>query len=173
MCTDKVENNAIPRPEAYHRIIPYDTVYRQVENLPVKMMLNAQADIATKYSGGNTWIDVTYRRYGAVLHYTLAQSSPKDTEKALANRIERASMNTGGRDSEIIELTSPGGFTSTVIITPGATVTPIQHIATDSKGTLIYGSLEIIHVVNDPEETRPIVEAVTHDVMETAKQLSP
>ena len=172
MCTGCAENNAIPRPEAYHRITPYDTVYRQADNLPVKLMLNAQADITTKYSGGNTWIDVAYRRYSAVLRYTLVQGTKQSAEKALANRIERASINTGGRPSGITELTSPGGFSSTVIVTPDATVTPLQHIASDGKGTLVYGSLEILHEVTDPEETRPIIEAVTLDVLEAAKNLS-
>lgn len=171
MCTEKT-GHTTPRPQAYHRITPYDTLYRQAEHLPIILLLNAQADVSTKYSGGNTWIDATYLRYGAVLHYTLVQGSRHDTEKALANRIERASMNTGGRESEIIELTSPGGFTSTVIVTPGATVTPVQHIASDGNGTLLYGSLEILHEITDPEETRPIVEAVTRDVMEAAKHLS-
>ncbi len=92
--------------------------------------------------------------------------------QAIDNRLTRMSLNTGGNTTEITELKSPAGISSTILVSPEATVTPIQILSTDSTGILLSGALEITGQEATPEEIAPIVNAVKEDIIHTAKHLT-
>lgn len=121
---------------------------------------------------GNTWIDVTYPRYRAILRYTLSDHDRATVAKAIDNRLTRMSLNSGGNTTEIIELQSLDGISSTIFVTPGATVTPVQILSTDSTSFLLSGVLEISGDSVTREEISPVVSAVKEDMLYTAKHIS-
>ncbi len=145
-CTGRTDSSsAVPRRTAYPRIELYDSVYRPVSlTLPVRIMVNdsTTVDIAS-HGDAATWIDVRYPRYGATLRLTLSRLEGDSLFTAIANRRERIALNAGGLRSTVTELTAPNGLSSEIVATPGAMVTPLQIIATDSTGLLFTGALEM------------------------------
>ena len=82
------------------------------------------------------------------------------------------SLNAGGNTTEILELQNPAGIASTIFVTPGATVTPVQILSTDSTRFVISGVLEINSQSATREEIAPVVTAVKEDLLFTAKHIS-
>ncbi len=176
-CTGRTDSSsAVPRRTAYPRIEFYDSVYRPVSlTLPVRIMVNdsTTVDIAS-HGDAATWIDVRYPRYGATLRLTLSRLEGDSLFTAIANRRERIALNAGGLRSTVTELTAPNGLSSEIVATPGAMVTPLQIIATDSTGLLFTGALEMPPALpgNDAEYYMPIVEGVERDLIHMAKNLT-
>lgn len=176
-CTGRTDNStAVPRRTAYPRIELYDSVYRQASpTLPVKLMVNDSTIVNIALHGdAATWIDVRYPRYGATLRLTLSRLSGDSLLTAIANRRERMALNAGGLRSTVTELTAPHGLSSEIVATPGAMVTPLQIIATDSASLLISGALEMPPALpdNDPEYYMPIIDGVERDLIHMAKNLT-
>lgn len=177
-CSGKRADNAVPRRTAYPRVELYDSAYRQAaDSLPLVLMVNdsATVDIA-RHGDEATWIDVRYPRYGAVLRLTLSRLDKGALLKAIANRYERMALNAGGLPSTVTTLTAPDGLSSEIVETPGAMVTPLQIIATDSTSLLLTGALEMPPASadgdNDAERYMPVVKGVERDLMHMAKHLT-
>jgi hypothetical protein len=172
-CSRCSRDNAVPRRTAYPRIELYDSVYRDAAaDLPAKIMVNDSTVVdVTSHSPEATWIDVRYPRYGATLRLTLSRLDKEALLEALANRYQRTMLNAGGMQSNVSELTSLSGISAEVIATPGAMVTPLQIIATDSVGFLLTGALEMPPSENEAEYYTPIIEGVERDLIHMAKTL--
>ncbi len=169
----KSTDNPVPRPVAYPRIEVYKPVYDTIDTVGVLLPVNKGATRSIRPNGdGNTWIDVTYPRYRAILRYTLSDHDRATLAKAIDNRLTRMSLNSGGNTTEIIELQSLDGISSTIFVTPGATVTPVQILSTDSTSFLLSGVLEISGDSVTREEISPVVSAVKEDMLYTAKHIS-
>lgn len=167
------DGNPVPRPVAYPRIERYTAQYDTINAGKVALPVNAFAttDIRQK-DRQNTWINVGYPRYRATLRYTLSRLKGEELSRAIENRLTRMSLNAGGNMTEIIELQSLDGIKSTILVTPGAVVTPVQILSTDSTGIMLSGVLEINSTTATPEEISPVVAAVKDDLLYTAKHIS-
>lgn len=169
----KSTDTPVPRPVAYPRIEVYPAIYDTVTVHDIMLPVNKGAVIAidTK-NDSNAWINVTYPRYHATLRYTASRHSRGGVTEATDNRLTRMSLNAGGNTTEILELQNPAGIASTIFVTPGATVTPVQILSTDSTRFVISGVLEINSQSATREEIAPVVAAVKEDLIFTAKHIS-
>ncbi len=173
-CSGNGNTSAVPRRTAYPRIELYDSTFHDASaELYAILMVNdsAQTDI-TSHSPEATWIDVRYPRYGATLRLTLSCLSGKALHEAIANRSERIALNAGGMQSTVTQLTSAENISSEIITTPGAMVTPLQIIATDSSSILLTGALEMPASAESAEYYDPIVKGVERDLIHMAKHLA-
>ena len=173
-CSGRGEGSAVPRRTAYPRIELYDSTYRQASAaLPLNLMVNDSTTVEIAVHGeAATWIDVIYPRYSATLRLTLSRLSGDSLRHAIDNRHERMALNAGGLRSTVTELAAPGGLSSEIVSTPGAMVTPLQIIATDSTGLLLTGALELTPSANDAEYYLPIIHGVERDLIHMAKNLT-
>lgn len=94
-------------------------------------------DIAS-HGDAATWIDVRYPRYGATLRLTLSRLEGDSLFTAIANRRERIALNAGGLRKDCDGTDCPQRAFIGNRGHPGAMVTPLQIIATDSTGSLLY-----------------------------------
>lgn len=161
----------VPRKVAYPRVELYDSTYVDVIGLPVKFAVNSSAGVKINEKSVDTnWINIDYFRYGATVRLTLQMLPKQEIAAALANRMERAMLDTGGYPTELTELTSPAGVASTIMLTPSATVTPLHFIATDSATFVLSGAVEFKNP--DIEANTPAVNAIHADLLHAAKTLS-
>ncbi len=169
----KNAENPVPRPVAYPRIELYAPDYDSIVTPVVVLPVNKSAVTTVEQkSDSNLWINAVYPRYRATLRYTISSHGSKGLADAIDNRLTRMSLNAGGNTTEIIELQSPAEISSTIFVTPGATVTPVQILSTDSTRFIISGVLEINSPSATREEIAPVVAAVKDDLLYTAKNLS-
>ena len=96
----------VPRPAAYHRITLPDSTYRVTNAGLVSLQLNA-ATIDTIVTAGNCWITSHYPDLGTSIYITVNELSPSSATKAVDNRVERLSLNTGGNPTEVSSFTTP------------------------------------------------------------------
>ena len=169
----KPADNPVPRPEAYPRIEAYEAAYDSITagGLVVPVNKGAVSEVA-RNSGKSQWINLSYPRYRATLRYTITTGSARDVKESVDNRLTRMSLNSGGNTTEIIELRTPEGIASTIFVTPGATVTPLQILSTDSASFTMSGVLEIASPTATREEIMPVVAAVKEDLLYTAKHIA-
>ena len=170
----KATDNPVPRPEAYPRIEAYEAAYDSITaagGLVVPVNKGAVSEVA-RNSGKSQWINLSYPRYRATLRYTITTGSARDVKESVDNRLTRMSLNSGGNTTEIIELRTPEGIASTIFVTPGATVTPLQILSTDSATFTMSGVLEIASPTATREEIMPVVAAVKEDLLYTAKHIA-
>ena len=166
----------IPRRYAYPRIDTYPANYHAVAGVATRLCVNDSARITTsRTDSGNTWIDVAYPRYNAIIRYTLVTTA--DSAKlagVIANRVERIDIDTAGHNPKVITSASTvdSDIITSVILTPEVAVTPIHILATDSSTFLLSGVVEMSEET-DAEERQPIVDALTEDILYTATHLTP
>ena len=154
------------------RVEPYGEAMKPIDACGVTLYVNACADVVdVEAPEGNLWIDVEYPRYRATLHLTLVECGKEEMAVMLERRLERVETNTGGFESEITELVSPGGFSSTIIMTPEATVTPVQYVASCGD-RLVTATLEMKMPVTDPAQISPVVSAVYRDLIRCAANIT-
>lgn len=167
-CSSDQDNNATPLPTGYPRIALLDSIYRHVESLPIYLEVNQGADatIDSVAPDGTVWLTVNYPAYG---HTKLFCTISNTSHHVVDNRRERMIMNTGSAPGELLELTSPAGFYSTVMLTPAGTATPVQMISVGEKYTLSVAYF--LDATVRPDSVRPIVEAVHADLIHAAKLL--
>lgn len=165
---------AVPRRTAYPRISLYDTVYTEVDRLPVVFEVNSGATVSRASREGETddnWINVKYDRYGATLHCTYMPVSAATVGDVMSNRIERMSLNVGDLTTDITSISTPAGIAGTVLMTPAAKVTPVQFLATDSATFVLTGALYFDRTISAIDSVKPILESVRGDVVYAMKKL--
>lgn len=177
-CGDSTQEHvATPRRTAYPRITLYDTIYRTAPEMPLQLLVNAAAHLstpATSGAPGTTWLDVEYPAYKATLHLTLRSVEPGAADSEIERRIERMSLNLGDNAATQLSIPSASGKFSTIILsTTGRSLTPVQILST-GPGWIISGALQW-HEQNTlshaADSISPIVEAVTTDLIHTARAL--
>lgn len=163
-------DTAVPRPTAYPRIDIYPASYSPVGSFPVHLELNSACTVTVDSlrPDGTAWLTASYPAYGASTRLYITVS-PADSTVA-ANRSERMALNTGGSPTELTELTSPGGYRSTVALTPSGSATPVQ-ILSVGDSHIVSGALFLESAASAPDSVRPIVEAVRDDLIHAAQTL--
>lgn len=122
----------------------------------------------------STWLDVTYPTFpGSRIYLTLLTvATPTEMDAAIANRIERMQLNTGGNPTELIELTSDGGWQCQMAVTRSSLTTPIQILARSDR-RLLTGALYLDYPPEtQPDSVAPIVATVRRDLIHTLKHLT-
>ncbi|MCM1092508.1 MAG: hypothetical protein NC421_00980 [Lachnospiraceae bacterium] len=170
-CTGNGDKAPVPRRVAYPRVALYDSTYVEITGLPVKFAVNSSVGVMVNQKSEVTqWINIHYPRYGATARLTLQMLPKNEIAATLANRMERAMLDTGGYPTELTELTSPSGVASTIMLTPSATVTPLHFIATDSATFVLSGAVEFKST--DIEANAPAVNAIHADLLHAAKTIT-
>lgn len=165
----KTDGGAVPLPVAWPRLALYDTAFRRLDSVPVPFAVNASTVARVRPGdGGGVWVDVVYPAYcdSSTLYLTFTPVTDATRDAVVANRVERMALNTGDLDTEIITVPSQGAD-SRVTVTRGATVTPVQFIATTPR-MVITGAY---YIKETGDSVRPYVDAVTADIIHSLKAL--
>ncbi len=157
---------AVPRPKGNPRIEAPDTIYRQVDGLPVKWLVNAAAvDSVTAHRSDAIWLNVIYPGGAATMFCTFTPVTPATCADVIENRSERMALNAGSNESEIISFTSEGGFAVKLMKTLHGTVTPLQFLAT-SPGIVATGAVYLPQLsAATADSLAPVMEYLNRDLM--------
>ncbi len=166
---------AVPRPTAYPRIDLYDTVMKPVDAvLPLVWLANSQATVTLPQrnvsdDGSTRWLNIEYPRYGVIMYCTFIDVDPSRLQAELDNRIERISLNIGSNRTEVLEINTPSGFSSRLLVTPHGSVTPVQFLTTDLNRRIISGAafLKSAPPAGAADSIAPIVNALRDDMIRT------
>lgn len=177
-CTPKRHDAPVPRPTAYPRIQLYDTTYITPGNIPVSFQVNAQAIPELQSAHDSTrhhtavWLDIIYPAYKATMHCTFTPVDEKSRAAVRDNRAERMALNLGDNRTERTDLTSVHGtYRTTILSTASHTLTPVQFLS-EGPDWIISGALRMDHADrSDPDSIRPIIHAVTADIIHAARHL--
>lgn len=173
-CDGNPRDVAVPRPTAYPRVLPYDTLYTPIDRLPVVMEVNSYATVTRgddRDSTATDKINISYPRYGATLYCTYTPVTAATATAVIDNRVERMSLNAGSLSTEISRLTTPAGVDATILVTPEARVTPVQFLATDSATFVLTGALYFANSASSSDSIRPVLDAVSRDIVHTVTHL--
>lgn len=184
----------VPKPEGHPRIEIPAPLYTLTDISGIALHLNSAALVSLRPSSASesspldtaaavptaapstsaTWLDVTYPTFpGSRIYLTLLPvATPSEMDAALANRIERMQLNTGGSPTELIELTSDGGWQCQMAVTRSSLTTPIQILAR-SDSRLLSGALSLDYPPEtSPDSVAPIVNTVRRDLIHALKHLT-
>ncbi len=165
----------IARPRAYPRAQLYDTVYTD-SGLPSGFLINVGAKAIDVTPPENTqrstgqWIDIRYPAYGATLHCTFTPVTDTNRNDVASNRMERMMLNIGDNFADQTELSSAGGFHSTILMTGAETPTPVQFLSI-GRDWVVSGALRFSAERVATDSVMPILEAVRADLIHAAKNL--
>lgn len=168
-CTGSGDDTAIPRRTAYPRPATMDTVMTVPDSLPVSFAVNASATVSRPRLG---WLDVAYPAYGATMHVTFTPVDTSDIDEVRANRVERLTLNSGGRPSVTREAINAAGFDYLTVRTDGA-ATPLQFLATDGRSIVVSGAVYMFDpaAASAVDSIQPIVDAIEADINRSMIQL--
>lgn len=172
----------VPRPEAWPRIELPTPDYQPTKLGDVEFLLNSSATLTTKERGADStdaddsdiWFDVTYPKIpGATLYLSLsALNDTTGLRKAIANRRQRMELNSGGALTEIMPVSSAGGWVGEVALTRSSVATPIYVIAHDGSSRLLSGALYLNYPTDTSADSiAPIVRAVSSDMVAMLESL--
>lgn len=160
----------VPRRHAFYRLVLPDSTYCITDFHGYSLSLNTVAN--TSFNAEKGWLTVSYPDLNTELYVTLTPVASVDEDKAIDNRLERLSMNTGGAYTEITELTNGHGIGCTMLVTPYGSPTPVQFIAVDPGRCLISGSAMVEGIAVAPGDSlSPIVDMLSRDVLHLLEQL--
>lgn len=167
----------IPKPKAYFKIEPYDTVYKQFSELPLTLMVNDSAQCylvndSTKATGSE-WINIYYPRYKATLFCSYVPVTKQSLNKHIGNRIQRIMLNAGQEiPRNIIFQDTIHNMSASVYFTSAESISPLQFLVTDSTSYLFSGALYFSDKVKD-DSISPVIDYITDDVMYMLQTLKP
>ncbi|MDE6197384.1 MAG: hypothetical protein K2F91_05910 [Muribaculaceae bacterium] len=165
-------DDATPRRYAYPRVETPAASRMEVSAGGIRTDVSTSATVTHP---GENWLDAAYPAYGATLHLssvTLPDSN--SLAEALANRRQRISLNTGGRRTRTDSFTNDAGFCCEMITADdGATATPVQFIATDSRHNLVSGAI-VLHGSTEPADSiRPVTEILKDEAFRILNSIAP
>lgn len=164
------QDTALPRRYAYPRFEAYDSVSVPLELGALRTRVNARAEVRANGSG---WADIRYPRYGATLHVTVSHNPSREAAAtALANRHERMALNLGDARGVATTYSTPVGFDCEEILAPDALVTPLQFIATDSRGHMLSGAAVFDNPEAPADSLAPILDELGLEVRRMLQSLS-
>ena len=159
----------IPKPKAYFKIEPYDTVYKQFDKLPLTLMVNdsdkcSLVKDSTK-DNGSEWINIYYPRYKATLFCSYLPITKESLQKHIDNRMQRIILNAGQEiPRNIVFQDTIRKMSASVYFTSSESISPLQFIATDSTSYLFSGALYFNDKVKG-DSISPVIDYITDDVM--------
>lgn len=152
----------IPRPDAYPRMEVYPASYRSVRVAGLELQVN---DSARVDSVGPNWFDIVYPAYGARLNCTVTPLWNRTTlPRAIENRLERLERDLAGQVGQMEQLQSVNGTACWLIYSPGAMVTPLRFLATDSTTYLLSAVAVFASPGTEPDSIAPAVNALKEDI---------
>lgn len=171
-CGDGASERPIPRRTAYPRIEAYDSTYISIPQSDlINIEVNASAEVTVpRDSAGILWIDVSYPRYGAVLHLTLNKASQEQLAQIARNRRQRFDLDTEGMRIVMTEVANPEAEVLVGKVL-GLSVTPLNLTATDNASYFLSGALEFKRMPSAAEEALPIIDAVYGDIIHLGRTL--
>ncbi len=162
---------ATPRRHAYPRVALADTLYTRatIPGTTVSFDVNTAATLLPD-STGKPWITIGYPVYNGAKIYLTATPVATEAEMAevMDNRLERISLNSGGAETELTELTTPEGAACRLFVTRHGTVTPVQLLAVDARW-IVSGAAYIDGAAEAPDSVAPVVNAIASDVLRLLK----
>jgi gliding motility-associated lipoprotein gldD len=167
----------IPKPRAYFRIEPYDTVYREFDKLPLTLMVNDSARCTlvndSAKASGSEWINIYYPRYKATLFCSYLPVTRKSLRKHIDNRMQRIILNAGQEiPRNIIFEDTIRNMSASVYFTSSESISPLQFIATDSTSYLFSGALYFNDKVKE-DSISPVIDYITDDVIYMLQTIKP
>ena len=175
-CPSQKKDVAVPRPVAYPRIETPAPDYGPLAGLPVFFLVNTHAvDVldTAQSTDSSRWYTITYPQFpGMAIYCTFSTVTPVTMPRVVENRTERMALNTGGADSEILNLTSEGGFNCTLTVTRAGTATPVQFLA--AHDNMVVSGAMYVNIPSGyaPDSIAPMVDAVRRDLLHSLKKLS-
>lgn len=158
----------VPRRTAYPRIEPYSDSVVTAAVGPVGFSIRAEADTAVQRPG---WLDISYPRYNAITMLTVRRfGSRAELDAALANRMQRISLNLGDRTAASEEFTNGAGFICRLIVSLDGGPTPVQMIACDTAAHILISGASVIDGPAEPADSvAPAVDALAADARKILK----
>lgn len=166
-----------PRRYAYPRVDTYPQKYSSIVNsADVNIEVNTAARIvADSVADADTWwITLSYPKYKANLYITVNKCNSKSQlQDVIANRVQRISLNTGGKDFEQVDLQSEEDFKSKIFTIRGGSMNPVMFISSNQRNCVVSGSLYFLdsNAVSKVDSIAPIIDAVSNDIIHLAKHL--
>lgn len=173
-CGSAGSERHVPKPEAFARIALYDTVYSPVDFLPVRFEANTQAACSlVRRDERVVWADVAYPAYRGVINVTFTHVADSSERSDVAvNRAERMALNLGDARAEEVTLTSPGGFHTTILAARSASLMPVQFLSVGEEW-VVSGAFSLDSRPRSVDSVKPVVDAVTNDLIHAAQCLGP
>lgn len=159
-CSSGERRPAVPRPYAYHRPLPADTIMQRWENGAETWTFSSEA-LAT--SPRPDWLTVNYPQRGLTLYITYTRARGEELEAARINRMERLLLNAGSGSATEQEYVNRKGWHIYMLKSQNPTA-PLQFLATDGDSMLVSGTLQCTVGHDDYEAIRPDVEIVARDI---------
>lgn len=163
-CSQSRKDNVAPKPEAFPRSAMYDSIYHEVDSMPVRFEVNSAARI-DRTSG--LWLNIEYPLYAATIFVTMTPVTPETYGDVLLNRRQRQELNIGSAEIETeVERISSGSFISELLVAPEAKSTPLQFIAVDSVNWVVSGTAFFHNVSNSAsvDSLAPMVGTLHRDI---------
>lgn len=166
-----------PRRYAYPRVDTYPQKYSSIVNsADVNIEVNTAVRIVTDSvaDADTRWITLSYPKYKANLYITVNKCNSKSQlQDVIANRVQRISLNTGGKDFEQVDLQSEADFKSKIFTIRGGSTNPVMFISSNQRNCVVSGSLYFLdsNAVAKVDSIAPIIDAVSNDIIHLAKHL--
>ena len=169
-CSDR-STTATPRRYAFPRIEAYADARRDTTVAGVNMSINASA--TTVPTTDARWLTLSYPRYGAALHMSVATAADSAAmASAIAGRLERISLNNGGATVRTDTYTNSAGYDIRMVVTPEGPTTPVQFVAVSPGGrTLVSGAAVLGGSLTPADSIRPIIEYLESEVFDITTSL--
>lgn len=126
----------VPRRRAYFRLQLPEAVYRDVAVGDATVRLNGNAAVEASRPG---WVTAVYP-HGLAEIYITDTPLQEGSDEAIANRMERLAMNTGGAVTRTDCYINAGGYDCTLLVTPAGSPTPVQFLAIAPGCRMLSGS---------------------------------
>ena len=160
---------AVPRREAYPRIQLPAPVWRSDTIGTVAVMVNLAAK---SQCDSNGWLTVDYPYGLARLYLTLTPFGGIDADQAVANRLERLSMNTGGAVTTVDEFDNRLGRRCMLMVSLSGCPTPVQFIAVAPGEWMLSGSALVEKAASAPGDSlRPVIDMLKRDIIHLLDEL--
>ena len=159
-------DSAVPRKEAYPRVRLYEADYAYPSGLPLRFAVNSAAEYEVeRKESGDVWLSLRYPAYDAWIYCTFTNLKNRDAEAAVANRLERMSLNIGGATAVMETFKGAGGADATMLTAKSAPMAPVQFIALDSlwlvSGSAVFGSAS---TDASPDSLAPMIDVLRRDI---------
>lgn len=173
LCTgcSQQQQQPVPRPKAFFRIVTPDSVYTSLQLNGLDMSVSAQARISQGQNGG---ADIAYPSLKAVIYLSVNHFDGEEAlMSAIANRNQRIALNLGGNTSRTDNFTNAAQFRCTLVRNLGTTGVPLQFTAAGPANTLVSGAAVFATPATNADSIAPAVEALQRDIMQLLLTLQP
>lgn len=163
------DNAVVPRPRAYPRVAEIGGEYRDTIVGGVTIPVNVNAVIS---SSRHDWLNVDYPGYRATIYITVTAPQESDAlDVAIANRLERISLNVGGRRARTEELANAFGFHAVVTIVEEPSPLPFQFLAVSPDHRLLSGAVSLSGAIEPADSVAPVLRRLRDDVTNMIQNL--